>query len=155
MDLRQRLNQLAPPDLQPMEHRHCNIFEVTVKELLTVCDANSSHPGALEFETAVQGLPLDMKVYVEKENLEALLDNKTVEEYMSIETDKKTGTPCKVIRKRLVPFKAESTPAPVEVPPAPVPVYTSRKEAMTTPSKIVGAFPDPSEIEPDSPKFAE
>lgn len=48
---------------------------ITVEEILTLCDANPTHPHADIFRRAVEGMPDDKKVAVDKVDILALAEN--------------------------------------------------------------------------------
>lgn len=53
-------------------------FSCTAGELLACCKKNPSHPSAIVFQQACGGLPPEHEVHVDRVDLEALLQNKTV-----------------------------------------------------------------------------
>lgn len=54
-------------------------IKVTVKELREATDANPNHPAAKVFRKAIERLPEDKTVIVDRADLQALIDNAEVE----------------------------------------------------------------------------
>lgn len=65
--------------------KNTEVLELTAGELTELANKNPSHPDAVEFLKATAGLPKNLKVFIDKANLEAVLQNKRVETKTTLE----------------------------------------------------------------------
>lgn len=110
-DLRSRLtaakaSPTGQPPVQPLKVIEEPMFALSVQELRDAVATNPEHPNAEIFLRAVNGKHSTEVCYVERIDLEALLDNADVRVVEKIEGE------LVVRRKKLVPRHKPATPAP-------------------------------------------
>lgn len=111
-DLRARIKKQESGEVEavaPMHVHKNKSFACTVQELLMACEANPDHPNAKTFRKAVKGQPPQSTVRVDMLDLEAVLDDKDVEE--DVKQEMVNGQMSNVHRKRLVPRKKQAATA--------------------------------------------
>lgn len=122
-DIKSRLKSRMdePPvdvDEQPMMVRSGRTFQLTAGELREVCDTDPDHPKAQAFAKACRNFPDNHILYVERADLDALMEGKDVVE----QREREGGST--VIRKTLISRteakrEAKKTPDPAHAAVAP------------------------------------
>lgn len=121
-DIRKRIASHRDNREQPIQRvgvREEPTFRITAGELRAACEANPQHPVAAVYRKAAGNLHDDYPLAVERVDLEALLDNKSVKPVTVVENG------VRVTRKQLVDAAPKATRAP-----RPVPMPTADKEAV-------------------------
>lgn len=130
-DLRKRLadaGSTGPDKQEPLTVRKEGTFKLTVGELKKAAKTKKDHPYSAIFLKACGTFPDDHDLYVERIDLEALLDGKLCKQETVIEETEEGGT-VKVKRKKLVPLESENSVTPVKKSsPAPAPTPETGKK---------------------------
>lgn len=106
--LRQRIHGQAEP-VQPMRQQRAEIVGVTAGEIRAACEANPNHALAAVLRRSTRPYPDGHRLYVEKPDLLALLDDAEVVVEESLE-DTPAGK-VRVVRKTLRAKPAARIPA--------------------------------------------
>lgn len=102
-NLRQRLSQPSPESQDQsvgMAVHKTALIAVTVGEIKAALEVQPNHPAAKAFTKAIRGYGDDHRLYVEKADLQGLLDNREVVVNRSTEADE-FGTVSEVREKSL------------------------------------------------------
>lgn len=114
-DLRKRLAGKYV-ETQPLKTRVGDIIDISVKELREAAESHPGHPKSPIYLRACEGKPDQKTLYVEKQDLEAMLDDADVEDTFSVDERSGTVTIRKVvIRKEIKKLSSPEIPEPLRV----------------------------------------
>lgn len=108
-----------PQEVEPLVVSQARKIKITAGELRDAVRGNPDHPISKVYSKAVRGFPNNRQVVVDAVDLQAVLENGTVEVGEQVETlpDDGTGETAR-IRKRTKQFKAgKPTPSPAPATP--------------------------------------
>lgn len=120
-DLINRLEQ-DPADredaqVDPLPVSTVRPFAIKVSQVKALIQKNPTHPKSTIFKKAIRRLPDSHQLFIEREDLEAVLKGLETYQVERTEIDKTTNTPVRVRRKLTRQPSKDSSPKKVEVDP--------------------------------------
>lgn len=117
--------------IAPMLVHETPTLGLTNGELRAICAKNPDHPMSQLKLASMQGFPDERTMFHETADVEAILDNKLVEVFDTIEEKKETGERIRVRRKRLIDFPSGKAPKLVDPSTKKASAGTPRPEPAT------------------------